>query len=243
RLRDRLRRRGLAPDSGLLAAALRPDGPGSGLPPALLDSTTRVAAQWVAVRSILRGSAATLAQEVLRSMALTGWWKVASVLLVAGATASGVNVLAQKGASGVEPRLGGNPQVARADDLAVHEVKPGKLAGTVIERGSLEVARVGTVFCQVEGGSTIIRLVPEGTRVKKGDLVCELDSAGLKDQLINQTIVKKRAEAAYQNARLTREVAESAVVEYEQGIYPGDQKTLRDHVAAAQSAVQKAETR
>src|SRR5262249_8347158 len=53
----------------------------------------------------------------------------------------------------------------------------------------------------------------------------------------------KSVEAAYRNAKLDREVAEIAVVEYEQGIYPGDQKTLRDHMAAAQSAVQKAEAR
>jgi RND family efflux transporter MFP subunit len=176
-------------------------------------------------------------------MAMTGWWKVASVLLVAGAAASGVDLLAQRGTPGVAARAGGNPQAAPADDLPVHEVKLGKLAGTVIERGSLEVARVDTVSCQVEGGSTIIRIVPEGMRVKKGDLICELDSAGLKDQLINQTIVKKRAEAAYQNAKLAREVAEIAVVEYDQGIYPQDQKTLRDQVATAQSAVHKAEAR
>src|SRR5262249_22582908 len=50
-------------------------------------------------------------------------------------------------------------------------------------------------------------------------------------------------EAAYQNDKLAREVAEIAVVEYDQGIYPQDQKTLRDQIAAAQSAVQKAETR
>ncbi len=79
--------------------------------------------------------------------------------------------------------------------------------------------------------------------MKKGALVCELDSSGLKDQLINQTVVRKRAEAAYQNAKLAREVAEIAVVEYDQGIYPQDQETLRDQIATAQSAVQRAEAR
>jgi multidrug efflux pump subunit AcrA (membrane-fusion protein) len=178
-------------------------------------------------------------------MALTGWWKLASVLLVAGATASGVNLLAQRETPGVAPRAQGqgNPQAARADDLPVHEVKAGRLADTIIERGSLESSRVETVSCQVEGGSTILWIVPEGTRVKKGDRVCELDSAGLKDRLIDQTIVKNRREAAYQNAKLTREVAEIAVVEYDQGIYPQDRKTLTDQIAAAQSAVRKAEAR
>src|SRR5205823_3843890 len=68
RLRDRLLRRGLTANAGLLATAMGLDGPGLLLPPALLDSTTRSAVQTVAVRMILRGSAASLAQEVLRSM-------------------------------------------------------------------------------------------------------------------------------------------------------------------------------
>jgi hypothetical protein len=115
----------------------------------------------------------------------------------------------------------------------------GQLAGTVSERGSLEVSRVDTVSCQVEGGSIIIKIVSDGMLVKKG----ELDSSGVKDQLINQTVVRKRAEAAYQDARLAREVAEIAVVEHDQGIYPQDPKTLRDQIATAQSADQKAEAR
>src|SRR5262249_10278532 len=82
------RRRGIAPNAGLLAARLRPDGPGSLVPPALLDSTTRTVVQLVAVRTIARTAAASLAQEVLRAMWITRWLKVAPVLVVAGATAS-----------------------------------------------------------------------------------------------------------------------------------------------------------
>ena len=47
--------------------------------------------------------------------------------------------------------------------------------------------------------------------MKKGDLVCELDSASLRDQLTNQKIATQGAEATYQNAKLTRETAEIAV--------------------------------
>ena len=49
-----------------------------------------------------------------------------------------------------------------------------------------------------------------------------LDSASLKDQLVNQRITVKAAEATYENARLAREVAEIAVVEYIEGIYKSD---------------------
>jgi HlyD family secretion protein len=71
----------------------------------------------------------------------------------------------------------------------------------------------------VEGQVTIIELVPDGSAVKKGQVVCELDSAMLKDQLVNQQIATKSAATNYENAQLTREIAEIAVVEYAEGIF------------------------
>src|SRR5437764_6645153 len=54
RLRARFLHRGLAPNAGLLATARGLDGPSSLLPPALLDSATRAAVEFVAVRTILK---------------------------------------------------------------------------------------------------------------------------------------------------------------------------------------------
>ncbi len=79
----------------------------------------------------------------------------------------------------------------------------------------------------VEGQTTIIMIKPEGTPVKKGEIVCVLDSAALKDSLLNQKITTKSAKAAWNNATLTREVAEIAVVEYIEGIYKQDLATVR----------------
>jgi RND family efflux transporter MFP subunit len=243
RLRDRLARRGLAPEAGLLAGALRPDGSLVLLSLALVDSTTVAAARWLTARAVVRGSAAILAQKVLRAMTITRLGKIASILLVAGATASGVNLLAQKGTSGAPPRPDDPAPAARAADAPSFEVKPGPLLVTVIGPGSLESARNQDVYCQVEGTTTIIKIVPEGTQVKKGEAVCELDSAALRDQLINQRITTKSAEANFQNAKLTREVAQIAVTEYVEGIYPQEQDRAKRTIATAQSAIQKAESR
>src|SRR5262249_28405536 len=146
-----------------------------------------------------------------------------SVLLVAGATASGVHWLAPTGTSGAAPRPEGPAQVARAEDVSSFEVKPGPMIVTVAGPGSLEPARSHDAYCEVEGTRTVSRIVPEGTQVKKGVVVCELDSAARKDQLINQRITTKSAEAAFQDAKLAREVAEIAVREYVEGIYPQEQ--------------------
>src|SRR6185437_3160178 len=106
---------------------------------------------------------------------------------------------------------------------------------TVSERGSLESSKNEDVFCQVEGGTSIIMILPEGTQVKKGQLVCELDSSALKDQLVNQRITTQGADSAYQNAKLTREVAEIAVTEYEEGIFKQDMQTVLGEIKLAQA--------
>ncbi len=243
RLRDRLVRRGLAPEAGLPTLALSPNGPLAWLGPALVDSTTVAAVRAMTVRAAAGGSAATLADKVLRAMTMTRLGKIASVLLVAGATASGVNLLAQRGTSGAPAQAEGPARAARVDDGLVYEVKPGPLIVNVNGPGSLESARNIDVYCQVEGTTTIIRIVPEGTQVKKGDVLCELDSAALKDQLVNQKITTKSAEAAFEDARIAHEIAEIARREYVDGIYPQEHARVRNAINTARLALQQAETR
>ncbi|MGO9598631.1 MAG: efflux RND transporter periplasmic adaptor subunit [Isosphaeraceae bacterium] len=122
-------------------------------------------------------------------------------------------------------------------------VKNGALPITVTDKGSLESSKNQDVLCLVEGSTTIISIVTEGTPVKKGDLVCELDSASLKDQLTNQQIATQSAEASYQNAKLTREVAEIAVREYEEGLYKQDLATSLGEITLAKADLSRADDR
>ena len=124
-----------------------------------------------------------------------------------------------------------------------HTIKPGALPITVTEKGALESAKNDDVYCQVEGQTTIISIIPEGTRVTKGQLVCELDSAALRDQLNNQKITTQGAEAAYQQSKLTREVAEIAVREYEEGIFKQEWATINGEIKLAESDLARAEDR
>ncbi len=112
-------------------------------------------------------------------------------------------------------------------------VHTGKLIVIVKEKGNLESAANKDVLCGVEGGTTIIMIKPEGTPVKAGDVVAELDSASLRDLLINQRITTQQAEASYKQARLVREVAEYAVKEYVEGIYKQDLATYKGQIALA----------
>ena len=242
RLRERLRRRGVAPHTEVLAVALRPDRVSAVIHPGLADSTIKAAIQIVAVRAIVPGTVVSLAQGVLRSMSISQCLKAASVLFVLGATTSGVGLLAQKGTH-VARSAGGSAPGRKREQPSSMAVTPGKLSVTVVEKGRLETSRNADAYSPIEGQTTIIQIVPEGTPVKNGQIVCELDSARLKDQLINQRITMKAAEANYENAKIAREVAEIAVVEYSDGIYKSEMKILKDAGTAAQSAIDKADTR
>jgi HlyD family secretion protein len=119
----------------------------------------------------------------------------------------------------------------------------GPLPITVVDKGNLESSANQDAYANVEGQTTIIMIRPEGTRVTKGELVCELDSASLNDQLVNQQITTKSAAANYENARLTREVAEIAVKEYVEGIYLQDLQTVEGEIKLAESDLSRSEDR
>jgi len=102
RLRDRLTRRGLAFSTAVLAAALTQDARGIAVPPALVDSTIRVAtlvAAGSSLAGVVSNSVVTLTEGVLKAMLLA---KLKLVILGLAALAlftTGVGVLAQDGPS------------------------------------------------------------------------------------------------------------------------------------------------
>ena len=55
--------------------------------------------------------------------------------------------------------------------------------------------RNASLTSKVEGSTTIISLVPEGTQVKEGDIVCELDASTLIDKETAQEILVVKAKA------------------------------------------------
>ena len=69
---------------------------------------------------------------------------------------------------------------------AYHEVKKSDLSITVTEGGILEAVDEVVVKNLLNGKSLILSLIPEGTQVKKGDLLVELDPADAEKQ--KQTI-------------------------------------------------------
>lgn len=93
----------------------------------------------------------------------------------------------------------------------------------------------------VEGRNTIISLKPQGTRVEKGDLVCELESFTFKERLNGQEKTAKEAENALQIARRAREAAESDVKEYAEGKSKLELQKTKGEISLAESKLKAAE--
>jgi RNA polymerase sigma factor (sigma-70 family) len=241
RLRERLARRGLGPDSAfILAAAGVDDGLIALKLPALIDSTSRLAGGLTSSKTIAASSTAALTAATLRTMFVARWLKVATLAIAVGAVGSGAGVLATLAASA---RQQGKAEKAAAEEPPSTTVRPGKLHAVVSESGIVSTENSWSVINSVEGRSTISWILPDKSIVKKGDLVCQLDPRELKVQLEKQSIIVNAAKAAYENARLTREVAEIAVVEYTEGILVQDRQTIQLEIDIANAAVAKAEAR
>ncbi len=77
------------------------------------------------------------------------------------------------------------------------------------EAGEIEAKQSVDVKCEVEGSSTIIWLIDEGTVVEAGDKLVELDSADLEEQLTSRRMSYDSAFAAYERAKQTYEIQKS----------------------------------
>lgn len=90
------------------------------------------------------------------------------------------------------------------------------------------------------GSTRIIRIAPQGTRVKAGDVVCELDSAEFVTELQAQKIRYLQAESWVEQARSILEVNLISQKEYEQGIYPQDTQLIRQYLTSCQIEEERA---
>ncbi len=96
--------------------------------------------------------------------------------------------------------------VPRRCTRSVSEINARESMQSLVDRGSVWIDPDRVVRCRVEGPVSIIKLVSEGTMVKKGDLVCELDASGLRRRLGEITIVARGAEGESRDAGVAREV-------------------------------------
>jgi RND family efflux transporter MFP subunit len=176
-------------------------------------------------------------------MTLAHLGKAALVMLALAVSTTGVVALERRHAAVAQAPRSDPPGANPAGGVAVTEVKPGKLNVVVDERGSLEPTHATDLTSAVVGQHRIVSVLPEGSRVTTGQVVCELDPGNLKDQLADQKIVATNAGAAHVRAKLAREIAEIAVTEYVQGGFRKDLQSALGDLKLVEKSIARAEDR
>lgn len=93
-----------------------------------------------------------------------------------------------------------------APDANLFVVARSDLHITIKENAELQAVRETLVRSQVEGQSTIIYLIPEGSYVQKGEKLVELDVSELVEKRANQAISVAKADAALAQAQKEKEI-------------------------------------
>jgi len=139
--------------------------------------------------------------------------------------------------------IGGAGESAGASDsnMATHTVKRENLLISVTEDGNLESASNIDVKCEIPGGSTILWIVPDGTQVKEGEKIVELDSATIDEQLEAQKGVYEKALAAKIKSTEDAAAAEIAVREYAEGTYIQELQLAESNITLAMEDLRSAQ--
>ena len=95
--------------------------------------------------------------------------------------------------------------------LSFFEVKRGDFLISIVEGGTIEAVSETIIRSEVEGTARIIFIVPEGSIVKKGDLLVELDSSQVQDAVNLQQINVEKAQFALIQAEKQLEIQKSTV--------------------------------
>jgi HlyD family secretion protein len=128
---------------------------------------------------------------------------------------------------------------------------------TCVASGQVESGKRTIVECQLEniavgvrgqrlaagGASVLLSVIPEGTVVKRGDVLAVLDSSDYEELLRLQTITLERALADKLQADLDVQIARLAVREFEDGLAQTTIEDLEGKIFLARSELERAADR
>jgi HlyD family secretion protein len=247
-LRRRLTRRGLAP------LALAMDVATGSIPklpapaPELVQSTVQAAvrvAAGQATNPIVSVAVASLVQRILWRTTMIKLGGIAAGVMVVGLAGYGAGLAAQRtGDAGAVRRATADDRraVVAPDGAGVtRPEQPGSARGVAIQKGEAEASGPRSVYARVEGETIVISTVDVGTKVKKGEVLCELDSAPFRDRLVDQRIATRETEAALLNAKVSREMAEIAMKAYLEGDSAAQHQDAEGHIKLAEAELSLAE--
>ena len=141
----------------------------------------------------------------------------------------------------------GNSNRINPGDLITQRASRGAFDHIVLEQGEIESSSNEVVVCEVksrgssQGGVSILWVIDEGSRVKEGDKLVELDASELELREKEQRISVITAESRMATAQAQLEQAKISRQEYLEGVFKTDEKTIMSEMAIAQQELRKAD--
>lgn len=146
---------------------------------------------------------------------------------------------------GIANSRNSQPDLVLDINAIMHEVERDDFVLTVTERGEITAAGVTEIRSEVKTKNTpgvaILRIIPEGSKVKQGDFVCELDSSALEAERTTQQISCNTVQALVIEASNVYETAVIAKREYIEGTYINERQTIESEVFVAEENLSRAQ--
>jgi HlyD family secretion protein len=148
----------------------------------------------------------------------------------------------------VTDRMGGRPSFPEIEGRQTFVVERQEFRTVLLAGGDLQAAKQVTVECHVEdvtdsNGTLVLSVVKNGTVVKKGDVLCELDASAMTELAREEQILVNQARAVRLKAQLDLETAQLALREYAEGIVNRSTKEFEARVALGRSDARRQEDR
>lgn len=94
---------------------------------------------------------------------------------------------------------GGGDEGQRATDIALVQMRDFDI--TTLAGGDLEARNQIEIRSELEKSTTIVELVPEGTRVRKGELLVRMNSDSIEDEIAEEELRVEEASLAFEAAQ------------------------------------------
>ncbi|GAB5402979.1 MAG: efflux RND transporter periplasmic adaptor subunit [Aureliella sp.] len=126
---------------------------------------------------------------------------------------------------------------------ALHTVTKGELVVAITELGTLESSNNTEIKCRVRGDNIITFVVESGTEVEKGDMLVELETLAIEEEISERTKFYHLAESSVARSAADVARAKLAISEYEEGRFVSELAALQKNLAVAESRLLNAKNR
>ena len=140
----------------------------------------------------------------------------------------------------------GSPSSAEVEIVPLFEkIIKGEFKLEFTELGEIESAENVEIICEVKGdrstGVCILEIVPEGSKVNKGDFLVRLDDALLQKNLLSQRILVYKARASLVKATAEVQAARLSFEEYLSGSFRQEEEQMESAEFVAKENLRRAE--